>query len=61
MVFLNEKARYEDEKNMINRKFNKALELAKLSKIRFHDLRHTYASILIAKEINPKYIQQQLK
>lgn len=40
--------------------FLPALERAKLRKIRFHDLRHTYASLLIAQKESPKYIQVQL-
>ena len=28
--------------------------------IRIHDLRHTYAALLIAQNANPKYIQAQL-
>ena len=33
---------------------------SKLRRIRFHDLRHTYASLLIAQGAHPKYIQAQL-
>jgi integrase len=40
--------------------FIPALERAGLRKIRFHDLRHTYASLLIAQKESPKYIQTQL-
>lgn len=36
------------------------LKKAGLSKIRFHDLRHTYASLLILQGENIKYIQKQL-
>ena len=36
------------------------LEAAGLPKIRFHDLRHTYASLLIDQGENIKYIQKQL-
>jgi len=46
--------------NLVNRHFNPALEAAKLPKIRFHDLRHTYASLLIEQGENIKYIQSQL-
>jgi integrase len=46
--------------NMYNRKFLPALEKAKIRKIRFHDLRHTYASIQIDIGTNAKYIQSQL-
>jgi integrase len=31
-----------------------------LPHIRFHDLRHTYASLLIAQGSHPKYISEQL-
>ena len=31
-----------------------------LRQVRFHDLRHTFASLLIQREAYPKYIQQQL-
>lgn len=37
-----------------------ALEAAGLPKIRLHDLRHTYASILIANRESLKYIQRML-
>ena len=33
---------------------------AKIERIRFHDLRHTFASLLIDQGENPKYIQKQL-
>jgi hypothetical protein len=36
------------------------LRRAGLRHIRFHDLRHTYTSLLIAQGAHPKYIQAQL-
>ena len=36
------------------------LRRSKLQRIRFHDLRHTYASLLIAQGAHPKYIKVQL-
>ena len=40
--------------------FPEALRRAGLRRIRFHDLRHTYTSLLIAHGAHPKYIQAQL-
>ena len=42
------------------RDWARALRRAELRRIRFHDLRHTYASLLIAQGAHPKYIQTQL-
>jgi integrase len=46
--------------NLVNRHYQPALKDAGLPKIRFHDLRHTYASLLIEQGENIKYIQTQL-
>ena len=46
--------------NMVKRQFLPALKRAKLPRIRFHDLRHTYASLLIDQGENIKYVQTQL-
>jgi integrase len=37
--------------------FHPALRRAKLRHIRFHDLRHTFASLLIHANVHPKRIQ----
>src|SRR5437867_4593959 len=42
------------------RDWARALRRAGLRRVRFHDLRHTYASLLIAQGAHPKYIQAQL-
>ena len=49
-----------DANNLTKRDFVRALRHAGLLKIRFHDLRHTYAALLIAAGAHPKYIQAQL-
>ncbi|MFK5952824.1 MAG: site-specific integrase [Desulfobacterium sp.] len=46
--------------NMVNRFFIPALEAAGLETIRFHAMRHTYASLLISQGENIKYIQVQM-
>lgn len=58
LVFPSETGTFMDADNMIKRRFNLVLENAGVQKIRFHDLRHTYASLLLAKDMNIKYIQR---
>jgi integrase len=60
VVFPNESGKPMNYSNMMNRQFNPALKAAGLPRIRFHDLRHTYASLLIEQGENIKYIQSQL-
>lgn len=60
LIFPNEAGEHLNHNNMVNRHFNPALKRAGVPRIRFHDLRHTYASLLIEQGENPKYIQTQL-
>lgn len=46
--------------NIRNRIFNKLIEKAEVPKIRFHDLRHTHATLLLQQKVNPKVIQERL-
>ncbi len=46
--------------NMVQRHYLKALKKAGIQRIRFHDLRHSYASLLLQQGENIKYIQSQL-
>lgn len=46
-VFCNEQGGLLDPDNLRHRVFYKALKAAKLRKVRFHDLRHTFASLLL--------------
>jgi len=46
--------------HMLLRRFYPALKKAEVPRIRFHDLRHTFASMLIEQGENIKYIQSQL-
>ncbi|MBU4185433.1 MAG: site-specific integrase [Proteobacteria bacterium] len=60
LVFPNEAGQPINHNNLINRHYNPALEKAGIGKLRFHDLRHTYASLMIEQGENIKYIQSQL-
>jgi len=60
LIFPNEAGEPLNHNNMVIRYFNPALKEAGLGKVRFHDLRHTYASLLIEQGENIKYIQTQL-
>jgi integrase len=60
LIFPNEQGQPVNYSNIINRHFLPALRAAGLPKIRFHDLRHTYASLLLSHGENVKYIQSQL-
>ena len=45
---------------MVQRHFHPALNEARLHRVRFHDLRHTFASLRFEQGENIKYIQSQL-
>ena len=60
LVFPNKAGGPIDHNNLLKRNFHPATEKAKLGKFRFHDLRHTYASLMIEQSENIKYIQSQL-
>ena len=46
--------------NLRRRSFAPLLERAGLPTIRFHDLRHTCATLLLAKNVNPKVVSEML-
>ena len=46
--------------NLIRRSFHPLLKQARLPRIRFHDLRHTAATLLISKGVNPRVVQERL-
>jgi integrase len=49
-----------DARRMIREVFEPARKAAKLPRLRFHDLLHSYASVLIAQGEHPKVISEQL-
>jgi len=60
LMFPNGEGKPMNYSNMMQRHFIPALAAAGIEQIRFHDLRHTYASLLIHQKENIKYIQTQL-
>ncbi len=60
LIFPNEAGEPINYSNMMTRHFFPTLKAAGLPKIRFHDLRHTNASIRLEMGENIKYIQKQL-
>ena len=60
LFFPTEEGTPENAANLLYRRFFPALRRAGLPWMRFHNLRHTYASLLIAQGEHPKYIQSQL-
>lgn len=60
LVFPNEAGQPLNHSNLVARHFHPTLKKAGIERIRFHDLRHTYASLLIEQGENIKYIQTQL-
>ena len=46
--------------NLVNRSFKPLLEKAGLPKIRFHNLRHTCATLLLGRGVHPKFVQELL-
>ncbi len=61
LVFPNENSNFMDNHNLKKRENLKAiLRRAGVSIIRFHDLRHTFASMLLANDAQPKYVQHQM-
>jgi len=60
IVFTSPEGGVMDPDNFSSRDWARVLRRSKLKRIRFHDLRHTYASLLIAQGAHPKYIQVQL-
>lgn len=59
-VFANEVGRPITPQNLTQRSFQPLLERAGLPRVRFHDLRHTAATLLLAEGVHPKVVQEML-
>jgi integrase len=60
LIFPGPKGKPLQHSNMLRLHFHPALTAAGLPRVRFHDLRHTYASLLIDQGETVVYIQKQL-
>jgi integrase len=60
LVFATGKGTPLDAQNIVNRHFKPLLKRAGLPDIRWHDLRHTYATILLIRGTHPTYVQKSL-
>ncbi len=60
LVFANEVGGVINPSNLRNRSFKALLNRAGLPPIRFHDLRHTCATLLLSRNVNPKIVSEML-
>ncbi|HEU5348749.1 MAG TPA: site-specific integrase [Ktedonobacterales bacterium] len=60
LVFPNTVGKPIDGVNLLPRNFHPLLERAGLPRMRFHDLRHTAATLLLGRGINPKVVSEML-
>jgi integrase len=60
LVFATQVGTFINPSNLRRRSFKPLLEKANLPPIRFHDLRHTAATLLLIQGVHPKYVQELL-
>jgi integrase len=60
LVFATERGTLVNPSNLRKRSFTPLLEKAGLPNIRFHDLRHTCATLLLSQNVNPKIVSEML-
>ena len=60
LVFATQKGTLVNPTNLRKRSFEPLLEKADLPVIRFHDLRHTCATLLLSSNVNPKIVSEML-
>jgi site-specific recombinase XerD len=61
LVFVNEAGKAVSASNLVEREFRPIVETAGISdEFRFHDLRHSHATLLLSGGMNPKVVQERL-
>jgi integrase len=60
LIFSSESGTPLNPENLVKRSFKPLLKKAGLSEIRFHDLRHTCATLLLGRGVHPKMVQELL-
>jgi integrase len=60
LVFCNEVGGFVDASNLVRRSFLPLLRRVGLPRIRFHDLRHSAATLLLSEGVHPKIVSEML-
>jgi integrase len=60
LVFANEIGGFVDASNLVRRSFLPLLRRADLPRVRFHDLRHSAATLLLGRGVHPKVVAEML-
>ena len=60
LIFASETGEPLDRRGTVKYQFKKLLKYAGLPDIRFHDLRHTCATLLLGRNVNPKIVSEML-
>jgi integrase len=60
LIFASESGDPLDRRNVTTHQFKPLLKRAGLPQIRFHELRHTCATLLLSKNVNPKIVSEML-
>ncbi len=59
-MFASETGEPLNRRYLTSRRFKALLKRAGLPEVRFHDLRHTCATLLLSKNVNPKIVSEML-
>ena len=60
LIFASETGEFLDRRSGTKHRFKPLLKRAGLPEVRFHDLRHTCATLLLIRNVNPKIVSEML-